>query len=83
MRTSSIETTFGGCNNFPPAAVSWRKAILLNRSALLSAWPRHFPRHSFYDLHLIAPLNRANSYWDGEDRKRAAQAYHQERRKFR
>ena len=26
-------------------AISWRKAILLNRSVLLSAWPRLFPWH--------------------------------------
>jgi hypothetical protein len=76
--TASISVT---CGELP--SVSWRKAILLNRSALLSAWPRHFPLHSFSDLRLIAPLNRADSYWDGDDWKRAAQAYHQERRKFR
>jgi hypothetical protein len=90
MRTGSIETTFGYCN-FPPAlvepepripnSVSWRKVILLNRSALLSAWPRHFPQHSFYDLHLIAPIDRANSYWDGESWKRAAEAYHADRKR--
>jgi hypothetical protein len=60
---------------------SWRKIILLNRSALLAAWPRHFPRHSFCDLRLIrSPLNRADSYWEGEDWKRAARAYHEERK---
>jgi hypothetical protein len=62
-------------------AISWRKAILLNRSALLSAWPRHFPKHSFYDLHLLSPIDRASSYWTGESWKRAAQAYHADRRR--
>jgi hypothetical protein len=80
MRTATISFTFGGCN--PPPAVSWRKAILLNRSALLCAWPRHFPHHNFSDLRLISS-NPADSYWDGQSWKRAAQAYHQERRKFR
>jgi hypothetical protein len=60
---------------------SWRKCLLLNRSVLLSAWPRHFPRHSFYDLHLISPLNRADSYWEGEDWKRAARRYHEDRKR--
>jgi hypothetical protein len=61
---------------------AWRKCLLLNRSAMLSAWPRYFPQHSFCDLRLIrAPLNRADSYWDGEDWKRAARAYHEERKR--
>jgi hypothetical protein len=76
MSTATIMATFSGCN--PPA----RKAILLNRSALISAWPRYFPHHNFSDLRLISP-NPADAYWDGDDWKRAALAYHQERRKFR
>jgi hypothetical protein len=85
MSTTSIAVSFSGCN-FPPAAakpdlpasgVSWRKCLLLNRSALLSAWPRYFPRHSFYDLHLIS---RASS-WDDPGWARAARSYHEERRK--
>jgi hypothetical protein len=95
MRMSSISVTFGGGNSYSPAAdlsaanaripssVSWRKAILLNRSALLSVWPRHFPQHSFYDLHLISPIDRANSYWDGDDWTRAARAYHADRKRGR
>jgi hypothetical protein len=34
-------------------SASWRKCLLLNRSALLSAWPRHFPRHDFATLRLV------------------------------
>jgi Holliday junction resolvase len=61
-------------------SASWRKAILLNRSALLAAWPRHFPQHDFMSLRLVqAPLTRADSYWEGEDWKRAARAYHEDR----
>jgi pyocin large subunit-like protein len=78
MRTGTIATTLTTFNS-----ASWRKAILLNRSVLLSAWPRYFPRHSFSDLHLIRSPNPADSYWDGEDWKRAARQYHQERHKFR
>jgi hypothetical protein len=81
MSTGTITPPFGSCNNFPPTSVSWRKAILLNRSVLLAVWPRHFPRHSFYDLHLISPIDRANSYWDGDDWKRAAQSYHTDRKR--
>jgi hypothetical protein len=95
MNTATISVAFGGCN-FPPAAVepdlpvasarvpnsvaSWRKAILLNRSALLSAWPRHFPHHNFSDLRLISP-NPADSYWDGESWRRAARSYHVDRKR--
>jgi hypothetical protein len=59
------------------SAVSWRKLVLLNRSALLSAWPQHFPNHSFADLRLIrSPLD-----WDEEAWARAARAYHEERKR--
>jgi len=61
-------------------SASWRKCLLLNRSALLSVWPRHFPKHSFADLRLIAPLNPADSHWEGEGWKRAARSYHENRR---
>jgi hypothetical protein len=39
-------------------AISLRKTILLHRSALLSAWPRHFPKHDFMTLRLVqaAPI---------------------------
>jgi hypothetical protein len=64
------------------SAVSWRKTILLNRSVLLAAWPQHFPRHDLMTLRLIrSPLNRADSYWEGEDWKRAARRYHEDRRR--
>jgi hypothetical protein len=59
---------------------SWRKAILLNRSVLLSAWPRHFPHHNFSDLRLISS-NPADSYWEGEDWKRAARSYAEDRKR--
>lgn len=57
-------------------SISWRKTLLLHRSDMLEAWCRHFPRHSFVDLHLIrSPLD-----WDEEAWARAARAYHQERK---
>jgi hypothetical protein len=63
-------------------SASWRKAILLNRSALIAAWPQHFPQHDFHTLRLIrSPLDRADSYWEGEDWKRAARAYHEDRKR--
>jgi hypothetical protein len=65
-------------------SASWRKAILLNRSALMTAWSRHFPRHDFATLRLSrSPLDRAESYWKGEDWKRAARAYHEDRKRNR
>jgi hypothetical protein len=60
-----------------PAA---RKAVLLNRSALLAAWPRYFPRHDFLDLRFRSPPSHADSYWEGESWKQAAAAYHAERK---
>jgi hypothetical protein len=58
-------------------SASWRKTVLLNRSALLSAWPRHFPRHDFATLRLIrSPLE-----WDEQAWARAARAYHADRKK--
>jgi len=64
------------------STASWRKAILLNRSALLAAWPQRFPQHDFGTLRLIRlPLNRADFYWEGEDWKRAARAYHEDRKR--
>jgi hypothetical protein len=66
------------------SSASWRKAILLNRSVVISAFGRAFPRHDFATLRLIrSPLNRADSYWDGQDWKRAARAYHADRRRNR
>jgi hypothetical protein len=81
MGKATIDAPLSSGNSFPQAVISWRKAILLNRSVLLAVWPRHFPKHSFYDLHLISPIERANSYWDGDDWKRAARSYHDDRRR--
>jgi hypothetical protein len=66
------------------SSASWRKAILLNRSALLSAWPRHFPTHDFHTLRLTRADSEhiPNSHWDGESWKRAAREYHRERRQL-
>jgi hypothetical protein len=62
----------------------FRKSILQHRIALETVWPLAFPRHSFCDLRLIrSPLDQADSYWEGEDWKRAARAYHQERKQSR
>jgi hypothetical protein len=55
------------------AEISWRKALLLNRSALLSAWPRHFPQHDFLTLRRIRP-------WPEEWRESARQ-YHKDRKR--
>jgi hypothetical protein len=60
------------------SAAHWRKCLLLNRSALLSAWPRHFPKHDFISLRMIQPP--PESYWEGESWARAARAYHKARR---
>jgi hypothetical protein len=60
-----------------------RKAILLNRSALLSAWPRYFPQHSFSDLRLIGSQAAPIIPWPNEEAwARAARAYHQDRRQL-
>jgi hypothetical protein len=68
-------------NNSTASRVSWRKALLLNRSVLLSAWGRYFPQHDFTTLRLQSPPNRAESYWNGESWKRAASTYHEDRRR--
>ena len=59
------------------SSASWRKAILLNCSALLSAWPRHFPAHDFHTRR----LSRSPLDWDEEAWARAARAYHEERKR--
>ena len=57
---------------------AWRKCLLLNRSALLTAWPRYFPKHDLMTLRLIrSPLD-----WDEEAWARAAREYHRERRQL-
>jgi hypothetical protein len=58
-------------------SASWRKAILLNRSALLSVWPQHFPRHDLMTLRLIrSPLD-----WDDEAWAESARRYHEDRKR--
>jgi hypothetical protein len=61
------------------STASWRKILLLNRSALLAAWPRCFPQHSFIDLRLIPP-SAVPPGWDAEAWREAAQAYAAERK---
>jgi hypothetical protein len=62
------------------SAASWRKSILLNRSVVISAFGRAFPHHNFSDLRLISS-NPAESYWDGDDWKRAARSYAEDRKR--
>jgi hypothetical protein len=60
---------------------SFRKSLLVHRIALERVWPLAFPKHDFASLRLIQPPpSRAESYWQGEDWRRAAQNYHAERR---
>jgi hypothetical protein len=60
----------------PPA---WRKCLLLNRSALLSAWPRLFPQHDFMSLRLVQAEPIIS--WENEEAwRRAAREYHRERK---
>jgi hypothetical protein len=60
------------------AAVSWRKTILLNRSVVISAFGRAFPRHDFATLRLSRTTH--GSHWDDEAWARAARAYHEDRK---
>ena len=63
--------------NAHDTSTSWRKTILLNRSALLTAWCRYFPQHDFATLRLIrSPLD-----WDDEAWARAARSYHADRKR--
>ena len=58
-----------------------RKAVLLNRSVLLSAWPRYFPAHDFVSLRLLGPWPEPIALWPNEEAwARAARAYHEERK---
>jgi hypothetical protein len=41
--------------NVRSSSASWRKCLLLNRSALLATWPRHFPMHDFANLRMTRP----------------------------
>jgi hypothetical protein len=40
------------------SAIGWRKTILLNRNALLTAWDCHFPYHDILTLGL-----RKRAFW--------------------
>jgi hypothetical protein len=60
---------------------AWRKAILLNRSVLLSAWPRHFPKHDFVSLRLLPACEPIRPWPEEELWARAARAYHDERKR--
>jgi hypothetical protein len=60
-------------------SISWRKAVLLNRSVLLATWGRYFPQHDFATLCLIRPPLD----WDDEAWARAARAYHEDRKRNR
>jgi hypothetical protein len=58
-------------------STAWRKAILLNRSALLTAWPKHFPQHDLMTLRLFrSPLD-----WDEEAWAESARRYHEDRKR--
>jgi hypothetical protein len=62
------------------SSASWRKCLLLNRSVLLSAWPRHFPRHDFMTLRLVQADPIAP--WPNEEAwAESARRYHQERKR--
>ncbi len=63
------------------SAISWRKVLLLNRNALLRAWPAHFPSHDFKTLRLLSPISLVPPPgWD-EHWCAAAREYHEERRR--
>jgi hypothetical protein len=64
------------------SAVSWRKAILLNRAALLRGWEIYFPSHDFHSLRLIQPSAKLlpPAGWD-EHWRAAAREYHEELRR--
>jgi hypothetical protein len=86
MSVSSVAPCCNTISAWRPAAgeqatnlANWRKAILLNRSALLAAWPRHFPQHDFVTLRLV----RSPLAWDDDAWARAARSYHEDRRRGR
>jgi hypothetical protein len=72
--------------NDATSVASWRKCLLLNRSALISAFGRAFPVHDFQTLRLIRSSWQtfqleSSPHWDGESWKRAARAYHEDRKR--
>jgi len=68
--------------------VRWRKLLLRRRQEITlisqsfeKLWNEHFPRHDFVTLQLKHPAqNKAELYWQNESRKKAARAYHTERK---
>jgi hypothetical protein len=74
----------GNIINSPPEdaqrVVSWRKTLLLHRSVFLTAWHRCFPEHSCIDLRLNWEIS-IPSGWDEEGWRRAAHAYHEDRKR--
>ena len=56
----------------------WRRTLLLNRIALLTAWRRHFPRHDVLNLRLI---EHDPPGWDAEAWRKTARAYHADRKR--
>jgi hypothetical protein len=70
--------------NVRSSNASWRKAILLNRTALLSAWPRHFPRHDFATLRLSRSWPDPIIPWPNEEAwAESARRYHEDRKRNR
>jgi hypothetical protein len=57
-------------------AMNLRKAMLLNRSALLAAWPRHFPEHEFLTLRPLQSWPSPEEAW-----AESARAYHRDRKR--
>jgi hypothetical protein len=70
------------------ALIRRRKLLLMRRQALSFVnrsferlWKQHFPQHDPVTLRLQSPAqSKAESYWEGESWKRAARAYHEERK---
>jgi hypothetical protein len=68
-------------------ATAWRKLLLRRREQLLQRselfeqlWHEAFPVHCILTLRYEPPSSRAETYWLGPSWKRAARAYHAERR---
>lgn len=63
-------------------SATWRKIILLNRSVLLAAWGRHFPRHDFAALRLIRSWPDPIIPWPNDEAwAESARRYHEERKR--
>jgi hypothetical protein len=63
------------------SAASWRKSILLNRSAVISAFGRAFPRHDFATLRLTQANGKHVSHWDEAAWAESARRYHEDRKR--